>query len=194
MAYKREGAKPGISTKLTLTRLKNIVTVLVAGNYVGTACEFAGIGRSTFDDWRRRGEIEMDRVNAMRGHDADAHMEQFDGKDPRQVNAAGAPMDRASPEYMWANRPKPFKVDEWPYVVFAAQVLRARASAEVRALHQINSAMGTNWQAAAWFLERTKPDQYGRRERISHEGAEAGSPVAIVTTDSLEAKMAKLLG
>lgn len=187
-------ARPGALTKLTLVRLKKIVTVLVAGNYVGTACEFAGIGRSTFDEWRRRGETEMARVNAMRNHDADALMEEFDGKDPRQPNAKGEPSDKASPEYMWANRPKPFKVEEWPYVVFQAQIMQARAAAEVRALHQINSAMGTNWQAAAWFLERTKPDQYGRRERINLEGSAEGEPIKVVTVDALEEKMAKLLG
>lgn len=194
MVQKREGATPGARSKLTLTRLKNIITVLVAGNYVGTACEFAGIARCTFDDWRRRGEAEMSRVNAMRGHDADAIMETFDGRDPKQVTAAGAPMDKASPEYMWANRPKPFRVEEWPFVIFQAQVLRARASAEVRALHQINSAMGSNWQAAAWFLERTKPDQYGRQQRINLEGSEPGSPIKIVTVDSVEEKLRELLG
>lgn len=194
MAYKREGSVPGVKTKLTLTRLKNIVTVLQAGNYVGTACEFAGVGRSTFDDWRRRGETEMDRVNAMRGHDADQLMEQFDGKDPRQPNGKGEPSDKASPEYMWANKPKPFKVEEWPYVVFQASVLKARAAAEVRALHQINTAMGTSWQAAAWWLERTKPDQWGRQQRINLEGSEHGEPIKVVTTEDLEAKMARLLG
>ena len=197
MAGTREdgSGRPGANTKLTLTRLKNIITVLVAGNYVGTACEFAGIGRTSFDDWRRRGEREMDRVNGLRNHDADEIMEQFDGKDPSQLNGQGQPMDRSSPEYMWANKPKPFKAEEWPYVVFQAQVLRARAAAEVRALHQINSAMGTNWQAAAWFLERTQPERYGRQNlRVSHEGATPGSPVEIVTVDSVEEKLKGLLG
>lgn len=187
--------RPGALTKLTLTRLKNIITVLIAGNYVGTACEFAGIGRTSFDDWRRRGEREMDRVNGLEGVDADILMEAFEGKDPSQPNAQGQPMDKASPEYMWANKPEPFDEFEWPYVVFQAQVLRARASAEVRALHQINSAMGSNWQAAAWFLERTQPERYGRQHlRLSHEGATPGSPVEIVTVDSVEEKLKGLLG
>ncbi len=186
--------RAGAATKLTLTRLKNIITVLAAGNYVGTACEFAGIGRTSFDDWRRRGEREMDRVNAMPRQDADVLMEQFDGKDPKQLNAAGLPMDKNSPEYMWANKPRPFKTEEWPFVVFMAQVMRARAAAEVRALHQINSAMGNNWTAAAWFLERTNPERWGRQQRINLEGSAPGSPVAIVTVDALEEKMKNLLG
>ncbi|WIC89122.1 terminase small subunit [Arthrobacter phage Ottawa] len=198
MAGKNEDGTPrrGANTKLTLTRLKNIITVLVAGNYVGTACEFAGIGRTSFDDWRRRGEREMDRVNGLEDHDADEILEAFEGKDPAQVNAQGQPMDKASPEYMWANRPEVFDEHEWPYVVFQAQVLRARASAEVRALHQINSAMGSNWQAAAWFLERTQPERYGRQHlRVSHEGSTPGSPVAtVVTVETVEEKLKGLLG
>lgn len=196
MAGKREDGtgRPGGSTKLTLVRLRNIITVLQAGNYVGTACEFAGIGRTSFDTWRQRGEREMERVDAIRGVDAEQELEHFYGKDPKQLDGQGNPMDRSSPEYMWANRPKRFRVEEWPYVVFQYQIKRARAAAEVRALHHINSAMGDSWQASAWFLERTRPDKYGRQQRINLEGSEQGEPIKIVTTNDLEAKLGKLLG
>lgn len=196
MAGKREDGtgRPGGQTKLTLIRLRNIVTVLQAGNYVGTACEFAGIGRTSFDTWRQRGEREMDRVNALRGVDADQLLEHFYGKDPQVLDSNDNPMDRQSPEYMWNRKPPRFKVEEWPYVVFQYQVTRARAAAEVRALHQINSAMGDSWQAAAWFLERTRQDKYGRQQRINLEGSQEGEPIKVVTTDDLEAKLGKLLG
>lgn len=173
--------RPGARSRLSITRLKNIITVLSAGNYVGTACEFAGIGYSTFTDWQRRGEREMERVNALPRVDADLIMEGFEG-------------EKATPEFMWSNRPAKFKQEEWPYVVFMAQVMKARATAEVRALHQINSAMSDSWQAAAWFLERTKPDRYGRQTRVNLEGSEQGEPIKIVTVETLEEKMKNLLG
>lgn len=183
MAGKRDDGTgaPGRATKLTLTRLKTIITVLVAGNYVGTACEFAGVSRTSFDHWRLRGEKEIERVHNMRGVDADVLLEAFEG-------------ERGTPEYMWANKPKQFKTEEWPYVVYSVQVAKARAAAEVRALHAINSAMGDSWQAAAWFLERTRPNEYGRQQRINLEGSEQGEPIKIVTTDDLEDKMKRLLG
>lgn len=190
MAGKRDDGtrKPGIPTKLTLPRLKAIVTTLVAGNYIGTACEFAGISRTSYNDWQLRGELEVDRVRGLRGVNVEEILESFEGTDPK----TGA--DRSKPEYWWANRPAKFRVEEWPFVVFQQHVLRAKAAAEVRALHMVNKAMGDSWQAAAWFLERTRPDLYGRRERISHEGPTEGSPVKVVTVSEVEEKLNGLLG
>lgn len=186
--------KRGIESKLTLTRLKNVITALVAGNYVGTACEFVGISRSSYNEWRLRGEKEIDRVGAKRGTNVEAILESFEGKDHKQHDGAGNPLDKSTPEYMWNNRPTQFSATEWPYVVFNVHTGKSRAAAEVRALHMVTSAMGKNWQAAAWYLERTQPDRYGRRERINHEGSAPGSPVQIVSTSELEQKLAELTG
>jgi hypothetical protein len=53
----------------------------------------------------------------------------------------------------------------WPH--FAAEVEKAEADAITRAMAQIQraAAQGT-WQAAAWFLERRYPADYGQRARI----------------------------
>lgn len=45
-------------SKLTPEVRERIVAVLRSGAYVQQAAEAAGIGRSTFDDWMRRGESE----------------------------------------------------------------------------------------------------------------------------------------
>lgn len=63
-------------------------------------------------------------------------------------------------------------------------VEKARAVAEDRALAVIREAATTpiygaagnvtstgQWQAAAWYLERTKPERYGRREKHEHSGS-----------------------
>jgi Homeodomain-like domain len=53
----------------------------------------------------------------------------------------------------------------WPK--FAQEVEKAEADAMTRAMAQIQKAaqLGT-WQAAAWFLERRDPADYGPRARI----------------------------
>ena len=50
---------------------------------------------------------------------------------------------------------------------FRTQVERAEAEAEVRMLTRVaQAANGGDWKAAAWWLERRLPADYGRRERI----------------------------
>lgn len=53
---------------------------------------------------------------------------------------------------------------------FSAAVQKAEADAEVRHVAQIaQAAMSGTWQASAWWLERRRPDDYGRRDRIDLE-------------------------
>lgn len=50
---------------------------------------------------------------------------------------------------------------------FRDTIEKAEADAEVRAVAQIaTAAQAGTWQAAAWWLERRRPDDYGRRDRI----------------------------
>jgi len=48
------------------------------------------------------------------------------------------------------------------YASFASAIKKAEADAEVSAVAIIKKAMPETWQAAAWWLERRKPDDYGR--------------------------------
>lgn len=45
-------------------------------------------------------------------------------------------------------------------------VTGARARSKGDALAALRSAMRSDWRAAAWFLERSFPDEYGRRDRL----------------------------
>jgi hypothetical protein len=50
---------------------------------------------------------------------------------------------------------------------FSDAVEKAEGEAESRFLTQVARAATTGtWQAAAWWLERRHPDEYGRRERM----------------------------
>jgi hypothetical protein len=56
------------------------------------------------------------------------------------------------------------------YRQFRDVVKKAETVAEVGAVAGILTAgKDGNWQALAWFLERTRPDKFGRRERITQE-------------------------
>jgi hypothetical protein len=57
---------------------------------------------------------------------------------------------------------------EWQakYPDFADALQRARAEAEVRDVTLIRQAARTQWQAAAWWLERSFPQRYGRRDKL----------------------------
>ncbi len=172
----------GRSSKLSLPRLKMLLQIIGGGNYVKVACEFAGIGVSTFDGWRERGDMEMDRVRNLPRVDYDAIMDQFLEKPNNSV------------DYMWEHRPKQFTPVEWPYVVATLHTRQAQSAAEMRALGVINAAFADDWHAAAWFLERTKPERYTRRDKVSLEGAEPGSKASIsLTVDDLEQQLKDLI-
>lgn len=51
------------------------------------------------------------------------------------------------------------------YRVFREEIEKAQADGEVAALAKINKAASEGaWQAAAWYLERSRPESWGRRD------------------------------
>lgn len=59
------------------------------------------------------------------------------------------------------------------YLELLERVKKARAQARVEALAVIRVAATRSWQAAAWFLERSNPEEWGRRvidTNNKHEG------------------------
>jgi len=68
------------------------------------------------------------------------------------------------------------------YPEFSERVEKAKSGREVRWLAIIGEAASTHWQAAAWLLERTKPDDYGR-VRIDHGGTVNHAHSGTVTHD-----------
>lgn len=66
------------------------------------------------------------------------------------------------------------------YADFTDAVEKARSEAVIRNVAIVQKAADDSWQAAAWWLERTRPDQYGRRTNIA--GANGGA-VELKTDD-----------
>lgn len=79
------------------------------------------------------------------------------------------------------------------YRDFRQAVETARSQAEVRAVALINqAAQNGTWQAAAWYLERSHPQRWGRFQRTEVTGRDGG-PVE-VDVAVLERKIADMLG
>ncbi len=56
----------------------------------------------------------------------------------------------------------------------AGACIETAAEAELDAVHGIRGAWLTHWQAAAWYLERSHPERWGRRV-IASESQSGGS-------------------
>lgn len=70
------------------------------------------------------------------------------------------------------------------YREFRDAVEKARAEAEARKLRAIHIAADNGtWQAAAWWLERSFPDRWGRRDKVE---------VTHITEDMLDAEIRRL--
>ena len=71
--------------------------------------------------------------------------------------------------YNWMQRGDKLEPD---YLQFLQSIKKARAKAEIRHVDVIEKAMDKNWQASAWWLERTNKDQWGlhTEQKIEHTG------------------------
>ena len=58
----------------------------------------------------------------------------------------------------------PYKEDE-PFIEFLGSIKKAEATAEQEALVHIKNAMPDSWQAAAWYLERKRPQDWAKQDR-----------------------------
>jgi len=70
------------------------------------------------------------------------------------------------------------KGDKQVYKDFVDAVERAMAAAEMRDVVTITRAAESQWQAAAWRLERKFPSRWGRRQHLAITG-EDGGPVEV---------------
>lgn len=50
---------------------------------------------------------------------------------------------------------------------FLASVNKARSMGKIECAALIRQAARSNWQAAAWFLERSDPERWGRRDKLT---------------------------
>ena len=76
--------------------------------------------------------------------------------------------------YAWlAEAEKPDARKE--YLELKDTITQAKAEAIVRNVQHINTAAQKNWQAAAWWLERTQKKEFGRNQQVELTGANGGA-------------------
>jgi transposase len=131
----------GQRSKLTPAYTNKVIEALRAGNYIETACAYAGISTTAYHRWIQ----EADQ---------------------------GASINDT-----------PLSADDLQKrVEFRDSCARARAEAEVRnvALIQKAATSPKNWAAAGWWLERSKPDRWGRQTKVTQEiSGPGGAPIQI---------------
>jgi transposase-like protein len=54
---------------------------------------------------------------------------------------------------------------------FYEDATRARVQGRIVAVGHLRRAMPEDWRAAAWYLERSDPANWGRREHLTHTGS-----------------------
>lgn len=137
------------------------------------AAPAVGVHFTTAYDWQNRGDALIAEAKQTRPH---IEAELADWLLNFEDNFAD---DNA----MWDSPPPmPFLEEDWPYVLFAIGMRKAKAQATVDALTGIIDAGKKDWKAYAWYLERTAPDEFGRKQSIQHSGPDGG-PMEIATVD-----------
>ena len=63
---------------------------------------------------------------------------------------------------------------EAKFKAFADAVMQCQAESEARDVAIIGSAAVSQWQAAAWRLERKHPERWGRKDRVEMEARHSG--------------------
>lgn len=85
--------------------------------------------------------------------------------------AAEAAGVSASTVHAWIRRAEDHPNDcGEPFLEFHEAYKKARAQAELDAVQVIRAASRTTWQAAAWYLERSQPERWGRRTIVAGNG------------------------
>ena len=164
----RRGARRRLPSDPTTGRLtiltpelhKQVVDIVRAGNYIRDAARYVGVTDRTLWGWLARGRTEIGRL---------------DDEIEAEAHRTGHPIETIDEP--------PLDPIEEPFLRFFLAVQSAQAEARVRNVSFLQRA-DQPWQARAWWLERTAPDEYGRQDRttVALEGT-TGPPVRVDTTD-----------
>ena len=65
---------------------------------------------------------------------------------------------------------------------FRRKLARAKSKANQSPLRAMQRAMAKDWRAAAWFLERTQPERFGRRSHRAFTNKQAGALIKDLTS------------
>lgn len=181
---KRPPAKRPVGTpsRQTPERMARVLASIALGIPVTVASSTNGVPYSTFKDWVRAGEREIERLRVKR---PEVEVELIE-----HAEANGMGDAYTATAKLWTTRPR-WTPDLTTYhrAVFVVLIQHARDRAEASALSTIRRAAKDDWKAAAWFLERTRSATYGRTDRHQVEGVPGGAPIQLQAVPSTDAVM-----
>jgi hypothetical protein len=169
------GPRPKIDAK----RIQRLLENIASGQYHEVSARMAGVHPVTVNRWIKRGENEIDRAGEL-----------LEEGEPEGVITEWLSQfkdDFKADNPMWIiDPPEPFLPNEWIYALFVQRFETAKAVAEVSAVANIRkAARAGNWQADAWFLERTRHERYGRKTVLEHSGVADGAPIKVEAAHSV---------
>ena len=85
--------------------------------------------------------------------------------------------------YKWL-RDKDCEVEDTLSHQFASAIKKSMAEAQNRNVVLIQKAAQTNWQASAWYLERSDPQHWGKRERHEVSGPDGGPIESVILSET----------
>jgi len=167
----------GRPSLLTPDRQQRIVTAIQNGAYAETAALTAGVSKRTYYRWMERGQAEEQRC-IDQGHDPD--------QDPDLLDPAEATY--------WHFRQAVEKGQAAAELAAVSRIIEAGDGYEIRKERRIERANGDveivietqqrrDWQAHAWWLERTRAARYSRRTQHEVMGVDGG-PLAVSLTET----------
>jgi hypothetical protein len=130
----------GRPSLLTRPLIRGFEQALKLGLTQSDACARLRIAGSTFAEWKRRGRVELQRIDDERrrlAHD-------------REISILEVHVEPLNSEQIFLD--------------FLEALEKGQADFVQEQLTRIHKAARRNsWQAAAWMLERRRPDEFGRR-------------------------------
>ena len=134
--------KSGRPSKLSTDLQEKLCGLISRGHYATTACAAVGLGEATYFRWMELGVDHLETRNGKRTR--------IKAKSPfKEFREA---VERAKAQAQ----------------MFAMEAIRDAAFDVVAGPNKTTKVRAKNWTAAAWFLERTAPNQFARRE-VQHQ-------------------------
>jgi hypothetical protein len=187
---RRHSERPGHSARQPQARPTRVVEKNVrdrliaafdAGYSVETACDAAGISRSTFYNWANRAATELDRLSAL-----------ATAENPNPTPRPDAwpyvdLLDRVS-------RARARRLGEMLAIVDkvargGSLLSHTRNHTAEGGFIETRTYAGPDWRAATWWIERAFPGQFGRQVQQHHleVTGKGGGPIEVTDRTALNA-------
>lgn len=168
--------KAGRPTKLNIQTQEKICVAIQRGLGYERAALLGGVSYNTFNDWRKRGEAELDRLEQP-------------GARPRKTDAKFLEffeaVQRAEMEGELTNANIIDQAARGGYTFTEIKVTRALDAASggmmITEEVQTTKTAPPDWRAALAILERRHPDRWLRKQKVEATGPDGGAiPITMV--------------